>query len=80
MLLNLEPDEELEDNSNQSALIKQSVTMLYRLAQNPYILINHGTTQMLVKYQKEDFGYCPMYTENKPMSLIGLSNTQMRPW
>ena len=66
MLLNLEPDEELEDNSNQSALIKQSVTMLYRLAQTPYILINHGTTQMLVRYQQEDFGYCSMHTENKP--------------
>lgn len=51
MLLNLEPDEELEDNSNQNALIKQSVTMLYRLAQTPYILINHGATQMLVRYQ-----------------------------
>lgn len=46
-MLDLESDEHLEDNSNQSALIKQSVTMLYRLAQTPYILINHGATQML---------------------------------
>lgn len=45
MMLDLESDEHLEDNSNQSALIKQSVTMLYRLAQTHYILINHGTTR-----------------------------------
>uniref|UniRef100_A0A2K5RZM8 Casein kinase II subunit beta n=1 Tax=Cebus imitator TaxID=2715852 RepID=A0A2K5RZM8_CEBIM len=67
MILDLEPDEELEDNPNQSDLMEQA-----GLIHTRYILPNCGITQLLEKYQQGGFGYClHVYCENQPMLPIG---------
>ncbi len=69
VILDLEPDDGLEDKPNQSDLIEQAAEMLYDLIHTRYILTNRAIAQMIEKVPGGRL--CPMpHCENQAKSTV----------
>ncbi|KAK6734387.1 hypothetical protein RB195_017896 [Necator americanus] len=71
-ILDLEPDESVDDSDAELEEIERLAEKLYGLIHARFILTNRGLSMMLRKWQDGDFGTCPrVYCYEHPLLPMG---------
>jgi len=77
MILDLENDEFLNNEDDNTGIIETAAESLYGLIHARFIMTKNGVKKMQEKFARGEFGHCPrVYCESAKMLPIGLSDIE----